>query len=84
MSQQRPRYQVGRQIDRDASRAQQDQPGKRAGDFKAVAGLLDARGETRLGAAGAEDKFGDNRADQREPAADPQPSEEIGKRGRQF
>src|SRR5690348_9365760 len=77
------RQQIEQQIDDDRGQRQQQQRGEETRDREAVAGFEDAEGEPGFGAAGAGDKFGDDSADQRETAADPEAREKIRQRGRQ-
>src|SRR5262249_22200955 len=58
--------------------------GEQARNGETITGFEDAEGETGLGAAGAGDEFGNDGADQRKAAADPEASEKIRQRGRQL
>ena len=81
-AQQQPRQKIEQPVDDDAGQRQHQQRREHARDRETVAGFENAEGEPGLGPAGPGDKLGDDRADQRQPAADPQPGEEIGQRGR--
>src|SRR5574341_2406846 len=63
--------------------ADQEKRGEHARDLELVARLQYPVGEPRLDAAGAGDELRNHRADEREPAADPQAAAEVGERARQ-
>ena len=83
MAQQQMRERGQHEEDRDAGERNQHQRGEHARDVEPEAGFDDAKGEARALRRRAGGEFGDDRADQREAAADPQAAEEIGQRGRQ-
>ncbi len=83
MAQQAARQEVEQQVDHDPGQRQQKERREEARDRQAVAGFENAEGEAGFGAAGAGDEFGDHRANEGEPAADPQPGEKIRQGGRQ-
>ena len=60
----------------------QEQRREQARDRQPIAGFQDAEGEPGLGAAGAGDELGNDGADQRKTAADPEAGEKIGQGGR--
>src|SRR6516162_9774858 len=82
VTQQQTRQEIEHKIDDNAGHREQEQRREQTGDRESVARLEDAEGEPGLGAAGAGHEFGDNGANQGEPAADPQPREKIRERRR--
>ena len=70
--------------DHDAGERQQQQRREHARNVEPIAGLDDAIGEARARAGRAGRDLGHHRADQRQPAGDAQPAEDVGQRRRQL
>ena len=68
----------------DAGDRQQQQRREHARDIEPVAGLGDAEGKPRSGAGRTRGDLRHHRADQRQPAGDLQPAEDLGQRRRQL
>src|SRR5437879_6061279 len=71
------------QEDQDAAARDHEERGEHSWNLHRVAGLEDTVGESRLHAARPRDELRDHRADQRQPAADAEPAQEVGHGARQ-